>query len=141
MWSLAYELNVERAVDFLDYVPDQRRDCLYQIVDAAVFPSIYEPFGIVALEAMALGCNVIASDVGGLGAVVNHQKNGLTVLPNDPQSIVWAVNQLFQDPDGAKTRRAQALTDIKTIYRWENIASQTAQVYQRVVQGRAQSAW
>jgi glycosyltransferase involved in cell wall biosynthesis len=90
---------------------------------------------------MALDCNVIASDVGGLGAVVNHQKNGLTVLPNDPQSIVWAVNQLFKDPGAARMRRNQALTDINTIYRWESVAPQTAQVYQRVVQERAQTSW
>jgi glycogen synthase len=141
MWPLAYELNVEKAVHFLGFVSDEQRDSLYQVVDAAIFPSLYEPFGIVALEAMALGCNVIASDVGGLGEVVKHLENGLTVLPDDPLSVVWAVNQLFADPTAAEQRRAKALHEVATIYRWETIAAQTAQLYQAVVNERAQVAW
>lgn len=141
MWPLAYELNVERNVAFLGFITDRERDNLYQVVDAAVFPSLYEPFGIVALEAMAMGCNVIASDVGGLGEVVKHQVNGLTVLPDDPMSIVWAVNQLLADPAAAAVRRAQALTEIETIYRWETIAAQTAQLYQTILNERAEVEW
>lgn len=83
-WPLAYRLNVERSIDFLGFVSDEERDCLYSIVDVVIFPSLYEPFGIVALEAMAAGANVIASSVGGLAEVVHHKENGLTVLPNDP---------------------------------------------------------
>lgn len=132
LWPLAYELNIEKAIDFLGYVSEYKRNCLYQIADAAVFPSLYEPFGIVALEAMALGCNVIASDVGGLGEVVKHKENGLTVPPNDPQSIAQAVNQLFADPVAAQERRARALHEVDTLYRWEKIAEQTARVYQSV---------
>ena len=141
MWPLAYELNVERNVAFLGFITDRERDSLYQVVDAAIFPSLYEPFGIVALEAMAMGCNVIASDVGGLGEVVKHQVNGLTVLPDDPMSIVWAVNQLLADPAAAAVRRAQALTEIETIYRWETIAAQTVQLYQTILNERAEVEW
>ena len=52
-----------------------------------------------ALEAMAQNCNVIVSAVGGLGEVVEHEVNGLTVYPNDTQSIGWAVNQLLEIRD------------------------------------------
>lgn len=141
MWPLAYELNVERAVDFLGFVTDDQRDALYEVVDAAVFPSLYEPFGIVALEAMAMGCNVIASDVGGLGEVVKHQQNGLTILPGDPLSVVWAVNQLFTDPDAAALRRAHALNEINTIYRWDDLAQRTARLYEHVVRAREMVDW
>ena len=140
LWPLAYELNVEKAVDFLGFISDQQRDRYYQIVDAAVFPSLYEPFGLVALEAMALDCNVIASDVGGLGEVVRHQQNGLTVFPDDPLSIAWAVNELLSNPEAAAARRAHALNDVHTIYRWETIARQTAQLYRTVVRERASGA-
>ena len=91
LWPQAHELGVDHAISFLDFISDQKRDQLYQIVDAAVFPSLYEPFGIVAIEAMAWGCNVIASDVGGLSEVVHHLQDGLTIYPNDPDSIAWAV--------------------------------------------------
>ncbi|GIV77237.1 MAG: glycosyl transferase family 1 [Litorilinea sp.] len=141
MWPLAHELGVERSVVFLDFISDQERDMFYQIADAAIFPSLYEPFGIVALEAMALGCNVIASDVGGLGEVVQHLVNGLTVYPNDPDSIAWAVDQLFSNPTTAQQRRARALSMVRHHYNWSNIARQTSRVFETVVTERRQTDW
>lgn len=141
MWSLAYELNVEWAVRFLGFISDEDRDCLYQIADAAIFPSIYEPFGIVALEAMASGCNVIVSNVGGFAEVVQHLQTGLTVYPNDPLSIAWAVNRLFSDPAGAATWRRNALRYVEEKYSWRSIAAQTAALYQKVVDDRDQTDW
>lgn len=135
-WPLAYELNVEKSIDFLGFVSDDERDCLYTIVDAAIFPSLYEPFGIVALEAMAAGANVIASSVGGLAEVVRHNQNGLTVYPNDPMSIVWAVNQLYTDPSGADARRRHAMIEVEESYGWRHIAHRTAGLYTNVVAER-----
>lgn len=141
LWQLAYELNVDGAITFLDYVSDRERDCLYRIADAAIFPSLYEPFGIVALEAMAAGCNVIASSVGGLGEVVRHLHNGLTVLPDNPMSIVWAVNQLFADPGASARRRRAALSEIQSVYNWRRVAEQTAALYELVVAERRTIDW
>jgi glycogen(starch) synthase len=141
MWSLARDLNVDHAIDFLGFVSDAERDAIFQVADGAIFPSLYEPFGIVALEAMAQNCNVIASNVGGLGEVVEHRKNGLTIYPNDSNSIVWAVNELFADPAAAQKRREYARTETLPRYYWDKIAAQTAQVYQRVVQARTQVPW
>lgn len=141
LWDLAYELNVDGAITFLDYVSDRERDCLYRIADAAIFPSLYEPFGIVALEAMAAGCNVIASSVGGLGEVVRHLHNGLTVMPDNPMSIVWAVNQIFADPEAAARRRSAALNEIRSVYNWNRVAQQTAALYDLVVAERKTTDW
>ncbi len=138
---LAYELNVERAVVFLDFVSNHERDCLYRIADAAIFPSLYEPFGIVALEAMAAGCNVIASSVGGLGEVVRHLHNGLTVIPDNPMSIVWAVQQLFTDPVAAERRRKNALHEIRSVYHWKRVAKQTTAQYESIVAERRKTDW
>lgn len=138
---LACELGVNEAVHFLDYITDAERDCLYQVVDAAVFPSLYEPFGIVALEAMAQGCNVIASDVGGLGEVVEHLVNGLTVYPNDPDSIAWAVRTLFADPAAAEKRRENALRQVQELYSWSGIARRTVSLYERVLDERGSTPW
>lgn len=141
LYPLAEELRIEHAVDFLDYITDQQRDWLYQIVDAAIFPSLYEPFGIVALEAMALDCNVVASDVGGLGEVVKHEVNGLTFYPNDPPSIAWAVRRLFSDPGAASVRRLQAHAQVGQQYSWHIIAQQTAVLYQSIIAERAMTNW
>jgi glycosyltransferase involved in cell wall biosynthesis len=138
---LASELHIEASVHFLDYITDQQRDWLYQVVDAAIFPSLYEPFGIVALEAMALDCNVIASDVGGLGEVVKHEINGLTCYPNDPPSIVWAVRRLFSDPGAAAVRRLQAHAQVSQQYSWHTIAQQTVSLFHSVIAERAVTPW
>ncbi|MEZ4733574.1 MAG: glycosyltransferase family 4 protein [Caldilineaceae bacterium] len=141
MWPLAYELGVEHAVDFLGFISDRDRDCIYRIADAAIFPSLYEPFGIVALEAMACGCNVIVSHVGGLREVVEHQQNGLTVYPDDPLSIVWAVDQLFQRPTEAAQWRACACAVTLPQFGWTRIAEQTARLYEAILQERRQVHW
>jgi glycosyltransferase involved in cell wall biosynthesis len=141
LYPLAFELGVEHNVEFLGYITDETRDCLYEIVDAAIFPSLYEPFGIVALEAMASECNVIASSTGGLREVVQHGVNGLTVIPGDPMSIAWAVDQLLTNPKAAAERRRIAREQVVTIYRWDRIARLTAQVYQMVVSDRKEVAW
>ena len=141
MMPLTWELGVQEQVRFLDFITDQQRDTLYQAVDAAVFPSLYEPFGIVALEAMALDCNVIASDVGGLGEVVQHTINGLTVYPNDPASIAWAVRELFRDPEAAAQRRVKALRQVQELYNWQAIARQTASLFEHIVIERQHVVW
>jgi glycogen synthase len=141
LYPQAFELGVERAVDFLGYINDYERDSIYQIADAAIFPSLYEPFGIVALEAMTLNCNVIVSSVGGLTEVVDHERNGLTTYPNDPLSIAWAVNHLFNDPVAAAYRRDFATRVTLRLYRWERIAMQTAQVYAYIIHARRQVEW
>lgn len=141
LWPLAVELRVAHAIHFLDFISDERRDCLYQVVDAAIFPSLYEPFGIVALEAMSLGCNVIVSDVGGLREVVRHEETGLTVYPGDPESIAWAVRRLFLDPDAAALRRLRAQAQAQQLYNWNKIAQQTVALYDTVVSERLQTVW
>lgn len=130
---LAFELGAEHAIDFLGYVSDDERDGLYQIVDAVIIPSLYEPFGIVALEAMAFGANVIASNVGGLGEVIKHMQTGLLVQPGSSASIAAAVDTLLADPQAARQWRRQALDAVNQNYRWEAIAKQTIQLYKRTV--------
>ena len=141
LFPLAVELGIDDSVNFLDYVTDQQRDWLYQVVDAAIFPSLYEPFGIVALEAMALDCNVIASDVGGLGEVIKHEINGLTVYPDDPLSIVWAVRRLLGDNGAASVRRLQAHVQVSQQYSWHTIAQQTVILYRSVIAERVLTEW
>jgi len=74
--SLAWSLGVGEKVLLTGFIADDDRDRLFKIADCAVFPSLYEPFGIVALEAMAAKCPVVVSEVGGLKDVVQHAGPG-----------------------------------------------------------------
>ncbi len=138
---LVDELGIGDAVELLGFVDSETRDCLYRCVDAAVFPSLYEPFGIVALEAMAAGCSVIASQVGGLAEVVDHRRTGLTVRVNDTQSIAWAVDQLFTDPLQAQAMRARAIQEVTRSYNWLTIGASTLSMYAAVVAQRQSVNW
>lgn len=138
---LARALYVEEVIKFLGFISDEHRDGLYQIVDAVIIPSLYEPFGFVALEAMALGCPVIASNVGGLGEVIQNQHNGLSIVPNSPESIIEAVNQLFNNSAATQQRRLNALHDIDTNYRWDKIAAQIAGLYASLIGTQRQELW
>ena len=141
MQPLVDELGIGEAVELLGFIDSETRNCLYRSVDAAVFPSLYEPFGIVALEAMAAGCSVIASEVGGLAEVVDHRRTGLTVRANDTQSIAWAVDQLFTDPVQAQAMRARALQEVTRSYNWVTIAASTLNMYRAVVSQRQGVNW
>ena len=141
MQPLVDELGIGDAVELLGFVDSETRDCLYRSVDAAVFPSLYEPFGIVALEAMAAGCNVIASEVGGLAEVVDHRRTGLTVRANDSQSIAWAVDQIFTDQVQAQAMRARALQEVTRSYNWGAIAASTVDMYRAVEAQRKDVNW
>lgn len=135
------ELGIRSAVDILGFISDEERNCLYNSVDAAVFPSLYEPFGIVALEAMAAGCSVIVSDVGGLGEVIQHLNNGITVLANNPQSIAWGVERLFDNPQQMRFMRERAQEHVERLYTWDKIALHTIELYRAVVNERAGVNW
>ncbi len=116
-------------VSLLGYIADSERNCLLQAADAAVMPSLYEPFGIVALEAMAAGCPVVASNVGGLAEVIDHAETGLTVTPGDPHSIAWAVDHLITHPEQSRQRVSAAQKKVARHFRWDRISALTQRVY------------
>lgn len=120
-------------VDLLGYVDDMTRNYLLKVADAAVFPSLYEPFGIVALEAMAAGCPVVVSDVGGLSEVIEHEVTGLTVYPNDPRSIRWAVEHIRSQPDQARVRAHRAARVVRDQFNWERITRRVHYTYRTLI--------
>lgn len=139
--SLAWSEGVGEKVLFTGFISDDDRDQLFKIADCAVFPSLYEPFGIVALEAMAAQCPVVVSEVGGLKDVVQHAKTGITVYPDDPESLAWGILHTLQQPEWAAARVANAYRVVHEEYNWEHIARLTSDVYQRVIAERAITLW
>jgi 1,4-alpha-glucan branching enzyme len=125
---LAHELGVAHRVVFTGFVTDNDRNRILAEACVAVFPSLYEPFGIVALEAMAAGTPVVAADVGGLGDVVDHGRNGLKMLPGDAYSCAVQVGALLRDRAFAHNLASTARAEIGR-YDWNRIAAQTADIY------------
>lgn len=126
---------------FTGYIDDLTRNALFSTADVAVFPSLYEPFGIVALEAMAAGTPVVVTDTGGLGEVVQHGKNGLKAFPNNPESLADNILWILTSPERAAALRDQARRDLETEYNWGKIAAQTIDVYQEVQSEYERSDW
>lgn len=130
----AFYLGVTDRVKFVGFISDKERNYFYRTAACAVFPSLYEPFGIVALEAMALGCPVVVSDVGGLGEIVGHLDTGVTVYPNNAESVAWGVLHILTHPDQAHVYAANAYHSVEDLYNWSRIARLTTGVYRRVVE-------
>ena len=99
-------------------------------------PSLYEPMGIVNLEAMACETAVVASRVGGIPEVVADGQTGLLVPPDDPASLADALNTLVRDPGRARAMgragRERALTE----FSWDAVAAQTAALYAELAQSQ-----
>lgn len=136
--ALAAELGVAPRVRFAGYISDRERNTLYQAADVAVFPSRYEPFGIVALEAMALGAPLIVSGTGGLAEVVTHRETGLLFHPGDPRSLAEQIIAALNAPSLCRAMARRALQAVKDRYSWEHVAQQTLAVYRRVLQAAKQ---
>jgi len=102
---------------------------LLHTADAAVLPSHYEPFGIVALEAAATGIPLITSNVGGLGEAVINGQTGMSHDPGDVAGLATAVRAVIDDPDAAQQRAIAARKRLTSDFDWHTVAGETAQVY------------
>lgn len=139
--TLAWSLGVGEKVLFTGFISDKDRDRLFMVADCAVFPSLYEPFGIVALEAMAAKCPVVVSEVGGLTEVVQHAATGITVYPDDPGSLAWGILHTLQHPKWSAARVTNAYRVVRDEFNWDRIARLTTDVYWRVIAERVEAAW
>ncbi len=137
----AGELGVTPKILFTGFISDEDRDRLYKLADCAVFPSLYEPFGIVALEAMAAKTPVVVSEVGGLREVVEHGQTGVTVYPDNPDSLAWGILHTLQHPEWAEARVKNAYQRVLNEYNWDRIAGKTLAIYERIVRERAATEW
>ncbi|MDN5294346.1 MAG: hypothetical protein PWQ31_1651 [Eubacteriales bacterium] len=126
---------------FLGYVEDRVRDLLYRVADVAVFPSLYEPFGIVALEAMALGTPVVVSDTGGFAEIVNHGVNGMKFYNGSAQSLADNVLTVLGSAELRERLRAEGLKTVREKYSWDAVARKTAGVYREVLREFSRVSW
>jgi glycosyltransferase involved in cell wall biosynthesis len=136
-----WERDLQDSFHFTGFIVDGERDRLYQAADVAVFPSLYEPFGIVVLEAMIQRCPVIVAATGGLSELVRLHETGLTCHPGNPESLAWAVLETLRHPDWARARAENAYREVVKLYDWGQIAQKTIGTYRRVQQESRQFPW
>lgn len=121
--------RVLKAVDFVGRVDHAGLLDLLHRADVAVLPSLYEPFGIVALEAAAAGMPLVTSTAGGLGEAVIDGATGWTFPPHDVAALAAAVRAAIADPAGAARRAEAARERLTSEFAWATVASHTAAVY------------
>ncbi|MCW3979870.1 MAG: glycosyltransferase family 4 protein [Candidatus Bathyarchaeota archaeon] len=120
-------------INFTGFIPDQDLTALTKSADVMVVPSVYEPFGIVALEGMAAGIPVVASQVGGLAEVIEHDRTGVYIHSRNPESIGWGVDRVLSDPGYRDWLVKNANETVRTKFSWEAVAKHTTEVYKRVL--------
>ena len=129
--SLIAELGVAEHVDLLGHVSEEILREVYSSTDLVIIPSSYEPFGLVALEAAAMGVPLVVGDTGGLAEFVTDER-GRRHRPDDPDDLARTVLQALADPVATASRRDEALAALQR-YSWPVIASSTDDVYRRAV--------
>ncbi|TYS19466.1 glycosyltransferase [Rossellomorea vietnamensis] len=123
------ENGLEEFVHFLGYVSDKERNAFLFHSEAVIFPSFYEPFGIVALEAMAAKRAVIASKTGGLKSLVEHGHAGLLFDPGDARSLGACILNLEEEEEQKKQMGENGYKMAETMFSWERISKQTLELY------------
>lgn len=127
------EKELEKHIAFVGYVTDGQRNALIYGSELAVFPSLYEPFGIVALETMVLGKPTIVSNTGGLKGIVKHMQTGLLMIPGDANSLLNQIDFLIQNPKTAQEIGNKGMQIAKSMYGWKRIASETVRVMEDTI--------
>jgi glycogen(starch) synthase len=133
----AGRLRIARSVDWLGFVVETELAALLGAADAVVVPSLYEPFGIVALEAAAAHAPLVVAETGGLLDLVSDGVATASFPAKDVPALVAAVNCVLADP--VMTRRATRRADrvIRRDYTWAAVATHTVAVYERAREGVA----
>jgi glycogen synthase len=131
----ARELGLDEHGTFLGWIGDDVLHSLYRIADLTVVPSIYEPFGLVALEAMASGCPCLVADTGGLREVVPHEDVGLRFRSRDPSSLGAMAERLLTDV-ALRDRLVAEASEHVLGFDWADVARQVAGVYRELASER-----
>lgn len=131
--KLCDELCMGGLVVFLGKRGQDTLPYYYSAAEVVVMPSLYESFGMVALEAMACGTPVIASEVGGLGYLVQNGETGYTIPDSDPEALCDRLSSLLGNAHLRETMGLRA-AEYALDYAWEKIAAQIVDVYKELIE-------
>jgi len=131
--GLIGELGLAAQTTFVGQVSQSTLPLYYTAADVCVIPSHYEPFGMVALEAMACGTPVVASAVGGLKFTVIPEETGLLVPPQDVEAFAQAIARVLSDELWARKLARQAPIRVQQNFSWTGVAAQLSNLYRRLL--------
>ncbi|MGI6776825.1 MAG: glycosyltransferase family 4 protein [Acetivibrionales bacterium] len=137
----AMDMNICQKVYLTGYVSDEDLCRLYKCADIAVFPSLYEPFGIVALEGMLADVPVVVSDTGGLGDIVSHGVDGMKAYTGNANSLADCILEILFNPEKADEMRKRAMEKVVSKYNYDIISGQIIDIYNEVIEEKNKSTW
>jgi D-inositol-3-phosphate glycosyltransferase len=132
LMNMGTELGLSHHVTFLGSKNQVELPYYYSLADACVLPSLYESFGIVALESMACETPVIASNVGGLPSIITDGHNGMLVRDNDEADLADKIVKLLEDPFLKRRIGTQACQDARR-YTWDHVCAKIMAIYQETL--------
>jgi glycosyltransferase involved in cell wall biosynthesis len=139
--TIVESMGMEHKVLFTGFLDEETLLKLQCSADVSVVPSLFEPFGIVALEAMAAKSPVVVSDTGGLGEIVEHDVTGVKVYPNNVESLAWGIMKVLTDEAYRNSLRENAFRRVRESYDWDKIAQKTEKIYEGVLGEYSKSFW
>jgi glycosyltransferase involved in cell wall biosynthesis len=137
----ARNLGVESKFFFTGFLNDETVAKLYKCADICVYPSRYEPFGIVALEAMAVGIPPVTSNAKGFSETVRNGETGIITQAGDPLSLAQGILLLLENSELKKMMGEKARRLALREFRWEKSAEKTIALYKKVVEERKRVKW
>lgn len=130
--KLSSELHIQDSVTFLGRMKQEQLPCFYNAADVCVIPSYYESFGLVALESLACGTPVVATDVGYFKNIIREGKTGFIVADNAPPHLADKIALLLAKPNG-NARYALSLRTSVSKLSWANVAKAISQEFRLVL--------
>ena len=131
--QIVADLGLQANTEFVGMVGHDKLPLYYTAADVCVIPSHYEPFGLVAIEAMACGTPVVASAVGGLKFTVISEETGLLVPPHDVAKFAQAIERILTDDIWSRKVRKQASLRVRQNFTWAGVAVQLSDLYRRLL--------
>lgn len=131
--ELVAKLGITEQTNFVGMVGHDRLPLYYSAADVCVIPSHYEPFGLVAIEAMACGTPVVASAVGGLNFTVVAEETGILVPAQDVNAFAQAIKRTLVDRLWAQKARKNSAQRVLTYFSWSGVAQQLSNLYQELL--------
>ena len=131
--GLAEYLGISNRVYFTGYLNDAQITKMYKAIDIATFPSLYEPFGIVALEGMLSGATTVVSDAGGLNEIISHGIDGFKSYAGNANSLADSIIEALYNKDLCEQMAKNAKEKVSKEFNWDVISKNTMNVYKESI--------